>query len=150
MSFDFAQFKRIAASAEYHKFLALDLVEGDAELGRCVIKLAYDQKYSIFAEPGTYHGGVIAALVDVTGAIACGLKVGRPTPTCNMRIDFLDSPAKVDLIAEGIVRRFGKSIAVADVEIRDAAGKVYSIGRGTFSTAAAFRAIEQGGGSAQG
>jgi len=65
-----------------------------------------------------------------------------------MRVDFLDAPMKVDLVAEGTLRRFGKSIAVADVEIRDDAGKVYTIGRGTFSTAAAFKAIAVSGDSA--
>ncbi|OGA60618.1 MAG: phenylacetic acid degradation protein [Betaproteobacteria bacterium RIFCSPLOWO2_12_FULL_65_14] len=147
--FDLERFRSIVAGAEFHKFLALELLEGDAHSGRVLLKLAYDPKYSIFPEPGTYHGGILASLVDVAGALACGMKVGRPTPTANLRIDFLDAPAKIDLYASGQLRRFGRNLAVADVEIRDAAGTVYCIGRGSFSTAGAFKAIAQGAPSAR-
>ena len=77
------------------------------------------------------------------------MKLGRPTPTANFRVDFLKSPAKVDLIATGRMVRSGKTLAVADVEITDDNGEVYAIGRGTFSTAAAFKAIEGGAESAR-
>lgn len=70
------------------------------------------------------------------------------TPTSNFRIDFLKTPVKVDLVATGKVVRSGRTVAVADVEISDEAGQVYAIGRGTFSTAAAFQAIAQGAESA--
>jgi len=76
--------------------------------------------------------------------VACGLQTGRPTPTVNFRVDFLKSPAKIDLIATGRLVRAGKSVAVADVEIGDDAGEVYAIGRSTFSTSASFRAIRAG------
>jgi uncharacterized protein (TIGR00369 family) len=145
---DLDHLRAIVASAEFHKFLALELVEGDAESGRVLLKLPYDRKYCIFPEPGIYHGGILASLVDVAGSLACGVKVGRPVPTVNLRIDFLEAPAKIDLYASGALRRFGRTLAVADADIRDAAGKVYCIGRGTFSTAAAFKAIEGGAPSA--
>ncbi|MGH8699678.1 MAG: PaaI family thioesterase [Burkholderiales bacterium] len=148
-SFDLERFRGIVASAEFHKFLALELVEGDADKGYVLLKLAYHPKYSIFPEPGTYHGGILASLIDVAGALACGLKAGRPAPTVNLRIDFLQPPAKVDLYASGDLRRFGRNLAVADVEIRDAEGNVYCIGRGTFSTAGAFKAIADGAPSAK-
>lgn len=69
--------------------------------------------------------------------------------TANLRIDLLEAPTKIDLYASGELRRSGRNLAVADVEIRDAAGKVYCIGRGTFSTASAFKAIAQGAPSAK-
>ncbi len=69
---------------------------------------AYDPKLSIFPDAGVYHGGVIASLIDVAGAVACGLPLGRPTPTANFRVDFLKSPAKIDLIATGRLVRSGR------------------------------------------
>lgn len=113
-----------------------------------MLRLPYSPALSIFPDAGVYHGGVIAALIDVAGAVACGLKTGRPTPTANFRVDFLKSPAKIDLIATGRLVRAGKALSVADVEISDDKGEVYAVGRGTFSTTASFKAISAGAASA--
>jgi uncharacterized protein (TIGR00369 family) len=150
MTLDVAAFKRIVESAAFHQLIGLKLESADAEAGIVVLRQPYDPRLSIFPEAGVYHGGVLAALVDVAGAVACGLRVGRPTPTANFRVDFLKSPAKVDLLATGRLIRSGRTVSVADVEISDDAGQVYAVGRGTFSTAAAFKAIEQGAASASG
>lgn len=142
---DVEAFKRIVESASFHQLIGVRLEQADVEAGVAVLRQPYDPRLSIFPDAGVYHGGVIASLIDVAGAVACGLQVGRPTPTVNFRVDFLKSPAKVDLIATGKVVRAGKSIAVADVEISDDKGEVYSVGRGTFSLSAVFKAIESGG-----
>jgi uncharacterized protein (TIGR00369 family) len=142
-------FRRIVESAAFHQLIGVRLEKADAEAGIAVLRQPYRPELSIFPDAGVYHGGVIGALIDVAGAVACGLKLGRPTPTANFRVDFLKSPAKVDLIATGRMVRSGKTLAVADVEITDDAGEVYAIGRGTFSTAAAFKAIEGGAESAR-
>jgi uncharacterized protein (TIGR00369 family) len=142
-------FRRIVESAAFHQLLGVRLEKADPEAGIAVLRQPYRPELSIFPDAGVYHGGVIGALIDVAGAVACGLPLGRPTPTANFRVDFLKSPAKVDLIATGRLVRSGKTVAVADVEITDDAGEVYAIGRGTFSTAAAFKAIESGAESAR-
>jgi uncharacterized protein (TIGR00369 family) len=141
---DFATFRRIVESSSYHRLIGLTLAAADAEKGVAVVKLGYRPELAIFAEAGGWHGGVIAALIDVAGAAACGLSLGRPTPTVNFRVDYLKSPVRVDLIATGRVVRSGRSIAVADVEIADDAGEIYAVGRGTFSVAAAGAAIARG------
>jgi uncharacterized protein (TIGR00369 family) len=146
---DAEAFRRIVESAAFHQLIGVRLETADAAAGVAVLRQPYRPELSIFPEAGVYHGGVIGALIDVAGAVACGLKLGRPTPTANFRVDFLKSPAKVDLIATGRMVRSGRTLAVADVEITDDNGEVYAIGRGTFSTAAAFKAIEAGAGSAR-
>ncbi len=146
---DAEAFRRIVDSAAFHQLIGLRLEKADAEAGIAVLRQPYRPELSIFRDAGVYHGGVIGALIDVAGAVACGLKLGRPTPTANFRVDFLKSPAKTDLIATGRLVRSGKMLAVADVEISDDNGEVYAIGRGTFSTAAAFKAIEGGAESAR-
>ena len=142
-------FRRIVESAAFHLLIGVRLEKADAEAGIAVLRQPYRSELSIFPDAGMYHGGVIGALIDVAGAVACGLKLGRPTPTANFRVDFLKSPAKVDLIATGRMVRSGKTLAVADVEVTDDKGEIYAIGRGTFSTAAAFKAIEGGAESAR-
>lgn len=146
---DAEAFKKIVESASFHRLIGLKLESADAEAGVVVLRQPYDPKLSIFPEAGVYHGGVIASLIDVAGAVACGLPLGRPTPTANFRVDFLKSPAKIDLIATGRLVRSGKTVSVADVEITDDNGEVYAIGRGTFSTSAVFKAIQAGAESAK-
>ncbi|MDT2019545.1 PaaI family thioesterase [Methylocella sp. CPCC 101449] len=142
---DVEAFKRIVETAAFHQLIGLKLERADVEAGIAVLRQPYNPRLSIFPEAGVYHGGVIASLIDVAGAVACGLQVGRPTPTANFRVDFLKSPAKIDLLATGKVVRAGKSVSVADVEITDDKGEVYAVGRGTFSMSAVFKAIEGGG-----
>lgn len=146
---DVEAFRRIVEKAAFHQLIGLKLEKADAVAGIAVLRQPYRPELSIFPEAGVYHGGVIGALVDVAGAVACGLPLGRPTPTVNFRVDFLKSPAKVDLIATGRLVRSGRTVSVADVEITDDKGQVYAIGRGTFSTAAAFKAIDEGAESAK-
>lgn len=141
---DMPAFRRIVESASYHRLIGLTLAEADTEKGVVVVKLPYRPELAIFAEAGGWHGGVIAALIDVAGAAACGLSLGRPTPTVNFRVDYLRSPVRVDLTATGRVVRSGRSIAVADVEVSDDNGEVYAVGRGTFSVASASSAVARG------
>lgn len=126
--------KALIAQAEFHRFLKMEVVDVRAE-GAVTLKLPYDDAYSIFKSIGSYHGGIIASLVDVAGAMACSVVKGYPTPTANLRVDYLKSPARCDLFAEGEARRVGRGLGVADVTIRDEAGAVYALGRGTFNTA---------------
>jgi len=127
----------LVAQAEFHKFLKLDVTACDDENGTVAFRLPYDEAYTLFAKVGNYHGGIIAALADVAGTMACSVKVGRPTPTVNLRIDYLQAPCKVDLIAEGQAVKTGRSIGVADVTIRGDDGTLFAVARGTFNTASA-------------
>lgn len=126
--------KALIAQAEFHKFLKMDVVDMSAE-GTLTLKLPFDDAYTIFKKAGSYHGGIIASLVDVAGAMACSVVKGHPTPTANLRVDYLKSPAGCDLYADAEARRIGRGLGVADVTIRDDKGTVYAIGRGTFNTA---------------
>jgi uncharacterized protein (TIGR00369 family) len=86
--------------------------------------------------PGTrqFHGGAIAAFIDVAGDFAVGMLVGGGVPTVNFRVDYL-RPAIGDRLAGcARVRRFGKNLAVVDIDIKDAGGKLLAVGRATYST----------------
>ena len=125
--------KALIAKAEFHKFLKMDVVAMTDE-GTLTLKLPFDDAYTIFKKTGSYHGGIIASLVDVAGAMACSVVKGHPTPTANLRVDYLKSPVGCDLYADAAARRIGRGLGVADVTIRDANGTVYALGRGTFNT----------------
>jgi uncharacterized protein (TIGR00369 family) len=86
--------------------------------------------------PGSkqWHGGVIASLIDTAGDFAVGMMVGRGLPTVNFRVDYLKPAIDTALIAVARVRRAGKSVGVADVDVFDEKGSLLAVGRGTYST----------------
>lgn len=63
------------------------------------------------------HGGVLSALVDLTGAAPFVGTLGRYTPTVDVRVDYLRHAGEADLHGYAEVRRFGETIGVADVAV---------------------------------
>lgn len=80
-----------------------------------------------------FHGGAIAALIDVTGDFAIGMMVGGGVPTINLRIDYLKPAVGDALIATARVRRAGRTVAVIDIDVADEKGATVALGRGTYS-----------------
>jgi len=118
----------------YHAVLRPQPVSADAQAGTVTIRLPYREEFRRAPDAPGYHGGVIAALIDLAGHAAVAVTVGRMVPTIDLRIDFLRAPAGGDLTARGKLLRAGRSIARADVEILDDADNVVAVGRGTYST----------------
>ena len=86
------------------------------------------------AGTGQFHGGPIASLIDIVGDLAVAAAVGGGVPTINFRTDFLKPAIGPALVARGLARRVGRTIAVADVDVMDDKGGLVAIGRGTYST----------------
>jgi len=118
----------------YHAVLRPQPVSVDAQAGTVTIRLPYRDEFRRAPDAPGYHGGVIAALIDLAGHAAVAVTVGRMVPTIDLRIDFLRAPAGGDLTARGKLLRAGRSIARADVEIIDDTNNVVAVGRGTYST----------------
>jgi uncharacterized protein (TIGR00369 family) len=83
---------------------------------------------------GQYHGGPIAAFIDIVGDFAVAIRVGGGVPTINLRIDYLRPSTGPRLVAKAIARRVGRTVGVVDVEVTDAEGRLTAIGRGTYSS----------------
>ena len=118
----------------YHAVLRPQPVSVDAHAGTVTIRLPYREEFRRAPDAPGYHGGVIAALIDLAGHAAVAVTVGRMVPTIDLRIDFLRAPTGGDLTARGKLLRAGRSIARADVEIIDDTNNVVAVGRGTYST----------------
>lgn len=129
-----ARLRENMARPPYHDFLRPEPVSIDAASGDVVIRLPYRPEFRRFPEEGGYHGGVIAALVDLAGHAAIFVRHQRIAPTIDLRIDYLRPAPGGDLIAHSKVLRSGRSIARADVEIVDADGNLIAVGRGAYST----------------
>ncbi len=120
----------------FHSFLKPEAVAADSERGTVEILLRQRYEFQRVPDKPEYHGGVIAALIDMTAHAAVAVKIGRMAPTIDLRIDYMRLASNTDLHAHGRVRRAGRTLAVADVEILDDAGKQVALGRGLLSTSA--------------
>jgi uncharacterized protein (TIGR00369 family) len=117
----------------FHAVLAPQAHSVDPETGEVVIRLPFDSAFGRDPVSIGFHGGVIASLIDLAGHAAVAVKVGKPTPTIDLRIDYLRPAPGVTLEARARVLRAGRAVARADVDVL-ADGVLVAVGRGTFST----------------
>ena len=95
------------------------------------------------------HGGVISAGLDAMGGLAVMVAIGvrhldeplsqRLTRfgklgTIDLRVDYLRPARRGDLLAVGRTLRVGRTVSVADVEVRDTSGTLVAVGRGCYAS----------------
>ena len=61
-------------------------------------------------------------------------RLGRWVATIDLRVDYLRPALKGDLVALARAIKVGRTVGVADVELRDSKGAVVAIGRCAYST----------------
>lgn len=119
------------ARAPFHAFLKPEATAVDAETGAVTVLLPFRPEFRRAYDVDDYHGGILAALIDLTAHAAVAVQSGDMAPTIDLRVDYLRPVPGVTLMAKGRVLRLGRSIARADVEVF-AAEKLVAAGRGTF------------------
>jgi uncharacterized protein (TIGR00369 family) len=125
--------RHLLTRPRYHSWLGIELVE--FEPGRVVLRLPYRPEFLADEHDSYVHGGILATLADIAGDFALISQIGRGLPTIDLRVDYLRPvPAGTELVAEGRTVRLGRSIGVADVEIRAVGGKAVAVGRAVYST----------------
>jgi uncharacterized protein (TIGR00369 family) len=126
--------KRYLATGAFQQFLGIELIACDAAAGTVEMRLPWKPDFE--RGPGTrqWHGGPIAALIDIAGDFALIAMLGRGLPTINLRIDYLRPAIDTDLFASARTLRAGKSVGFVDVELKDKAGRVVAVGCGAYST----------------
>lgn len=106
----------------------------DAADGTATGRVEFGQVHSSSPDRFVAHGAVQYTLADTVGGAAVMSLVGRPTPTVDMRIDYL-APANGDRIeADAEVARAGGSVAAVDVTVTDEAGEQVATARGVYKT----------------
>lgn len=80
------------------------------------------------------HGGIISAFVDIIGDYAVFTEVDAGVPTIDLRVDFLRPARRGDLIGIGRTVRVGRTVSVADVEVRDGTGTLVAVGRAVYAS----------------
>lgn len=117
--------------ASLNQYLGLHLETAGPGWARMSMQLRQD----VMNPFGVVHGGSICALIDSAAdtAIAAGtLPDDRIMGTIDMQVHFLERAQGTALVAEGRVVRAGKAIAIAQVEVKDDAGRSVAMGTATF------------------
>jgi uncharacterized protein (TIGR00369 family) len=121
------------ARSPYMHFLGLEVVA--EEKGRFEVRLPFRPEFLRRDDQDWLHGGVVSALIDIAGDHAVATEFGGVgLPTIDMRVDYLRPARRGDLLAVGRTVRAGRTVSVADVEVRDATGTLVAVGRAVYAS----------------
>jgi len=121
------------AGSPFHQVLGIRVEELDEAEDVLTIRLPFNSKIERGPGSNQHHGGVIASLIDIAGDFAVIWAVGHGVPTINFRTDYIRPAFNTDLIAKAKIRRIGRTVAVADVDVLSEEGKLLAVGRGCYS-----------------
>ncbi|MBX9896441.1 MAG: PaaI family thioesterase [Qipengyuania sp.] len=117
--------------APFHQWLGVSLRES----GPDGITIAMPWREEMISNPAlpAMHGGVLAALIDLTGFYTV-LAAGHVcTSTADIHVDYHRPASRESLTARGIIVRIGKRLSVAEVRVSGETGKLLASGRGAYA-----------------
>ena len=79
------------------------------------------------------HGGVIATLLDNAGWFTAAAQYDTWIATVELQVRLLEPVQREDLRAAGRLVRRGQHLAVCEMEVRTASGRLVAMGSGTFA-----------------
>lgn len=118
----------------YHQWLGLQVLS--VGKGTIEIKAKWREEWIVNPDGRYTHGGILAALVDLTADWALFSSTGRGVPTIDMRVDYHRAAMPGDLTCRGLVVKAGKQFSVSEARVFDAEGNLLVSGRGVYSTPA--------------
>jgi uncharacterized protein (TIGR00369 family) len=130
---DAAGVQAILDASPFIASLGLKVVSVDHAKGEISVQMPLKPEFERRRGTRQFHGGPIAAFIDVVGDYAIGMLVGGGVPTINLRIDYLRPAIGQSITGIGRVRRQGRTVALVDIEITDEGGKLVAVGRGTYT-----------------
>lgn len=122
----------IFSRSPFIRFMNLEVLRVDHDKGEFAVRMPLRAEYERREGTQQFHGGAIAALIDVVGDFALGMLVGGGVPTMNLRVDYLRPAVGAFLEGIAVVRKTGKTSAVIDIDIFSEDRKLVAIGRGTY------------------
>ena len=112
----------------YHRWLGVELVR--AQDGEVEVHLPYREEFRGDDSGAYVHGGIIATLADIACIFALMSAIDQDVPTLDLRLDYLRAAkAGEDLTAVARTVKAGRTVGIADAEIRSPDGKLIAVGR---------------------
>ena len=127
------QVQAIFDASPFLGFLQLRAVALDHDAGTLTVTMPMRPELERRIGTAQFHGGFIAAFIDIVGDFAVGMAVGGGVPTINLRIDYLKPAVGTLLTGIARVRRMGRTVALVDVDVHDEKQSLIAVGRGTYS-----------------
>jgi uncharacterized protein (TIGR00369 family) len=127
------QVQVIFDASPFLAFLQLRAIALDHGAGTLTVTMPMRPEIERRIGTAQFHGGPIAAFIDIVGDFAVGMTMGGGVPTINLRIDFLKPAVGALLTGTARVRRTGRTVALVDVDVHDEKQSLVAVGRGTYS-----------------
>ncbi|MBX9822428.1 PaaI family thioesterase [Afipia birgiae] len=117
----------------FHQWLGLRVQKVDEE--GIELTATWREEWVVNPDRRYTHGGILAALVDLTADWALVAHTGRGVPTIDMRVDYHRAAMPGDLTAKGRIVKRGGQFSVAEASVYDKDGALLASGRGVYLTA---------------
>lgn len=119
----------------FHKWLLPRLTNVDEQEHTVTIELDIRPEMCRVEGRPDLHGGIISALIDITGHAAVAVKVRHNVATIDMRVDYLRMASGTKIRAVGSIIKLGRTIAVVDIRLFDSQDRLVAVGRASYVTA---------------
>ncbi len=123
------------AQTPFHQWLLPELVAVDDKENSVTIRLVIRPELGRVKGRTDLHGGIIAALIDITGHAAIAAKVRHNVATIDMRVDYLRLAGGSEIMAVASIVKIGRTVGVVDIRLTDDQKKLVAIGRASYVTA---------------
>lgn len=131
---DANRLSEIFRDSPFIHWLNLTVEDVDYEAQTLTVSVPMRPDFERKAGSGQWHGGPLASVIDTVGDFALGMLLGQGLPTINFRVDYLRPAIATDLTVVARVRRLGRTVGVADIDVLNRQGQVVALGRASYTT----------------
>ena len=117
----------------FNKWLGLRIQKVDEE--GIELTATWREEWVVNPQRRYTHGGILAAIIDLTADWALVAHTGRGVPTIDMRVDYHRAAMPGDLTANGRIVKLGSQFSVSEASVYDKDGALLASGRGVYLTA---------------
>ena len=117
----------------FNKWLGLRIQKVDEE--GIELTATWREEWVVNPQRRYTHGGILAAIIDLTADWALVAHTGRGVPTIDMRVDYHRAAMPGDLTAKGRIVKLGSQFSVSEASVYDKDGALRASGRGVYLTA---------------
>lgn len=124
------EFQKALMISPFHRWLGLKAVMVARE--QIEIALPWREEFVSNTKIEATHGGILAALIDLTGLYAVRAAGGIVSATADLRVDYHRPAIRGTVLACGMVVKLGRRISTADVRVTDTSQVLLASGRGAY------------------